>query len=506
MHFNNMKKLLLSTLFSLISISTFAQDSGTLDQQIDGFFKTYLSDPLMSVIFYSFSVSFSGDTYNIPYVLIWLILGALSCTVYFKFINLMHFKTAIDVVRGKYDDPNEEGEVSHFQALTAALSGTVGLGNIGGVAVAVSVGGPGATFWMILAGFLGMSSKFAECTLGVKFREIGKDGTVFGGPMYYIRDGLKNKLSSPVAKTLAVLFALACVFASFGGGNMYQANQAYNQMLLMPGLGNMEGWMFGSVIAVLVGIVIIGGIKSIARVTDKLVPAMVVIYVTASLIILGYHFTEIPAAIVLIVKSAFGLTAFKGGVLGAIIQGFQRSAFSNEAGMGSAPIAHSAVKTNHPASEGLVSLLEPFIDTIVICTMTALVLVITGEYTHYIDGGTAAGVKLTSASFGSVIPWFPYVLSVAVLFFAVSTMVSWSYYGSQAWAFIFGKSKGLDFTYKFLFCFFIIVGASSSLNAVIDFSDAALFAMCFPNFIALYLLMPTVKKELNIYLKHIRKD
>lgn len=499
-----MKYRILTSLFTLLTFSTFAQSEPNLDEKIDGFFKVYLSDPLNSVIFYQLAFSLDGEEYKIPYILIWLVLGALSCTLYFKFINLRHFKTAIDVVRGKYDDPNEKGEVSHFQALTAALSGTVGLGNIGGVAVAVSVGGPGATFWMILAGFLGMSSKFAECTLGVKFREIGKDNIVYGGPMYYIRDGLKNILSTTGAKVLASLFAIACVFASFGGGNMYQANQAYSQMLLMPGLGNMSGWMFGVIIALLVGIVIIGGIKSIAKVTDKLVPAMVVVYVLASLIILGYHFTEIPDAFGLIITSAFTTGAIKGGVLGALIQGFQRSAFSNEAGMGSAPIAHSAVKTNYPASEGLVSLLEPFIDTIVICTMTALVLVITGEYTHYIEGGTAAGVKLTSASFKSVLPWFPYILSIAVLLFAVSTMVSWSYYGSQAWAFLFGKKRSTDLIYKFIFCLFIIVGSSSSLGAVIDFSDAALFAMCLPNIIALYLLLPEVKKELNRYLKHIK--
>lgn len=499
-----MKKLLLSISLALVSLTSYAQEEISFDKQVDGFFKTYLADPLMSVIFYSFDITLGGDAYSIPYVLLWLILGAATCTIYFGFINITHFKTAIDVVRGRYDDPDEEGEVSHFQALTAALSGTVGLGNIGGVAVAVSIGGPGATFWMIVAGFLGMSSKFAECTLGVKFREVDKNGTVYGGPMYYIRDGLSNALSSKGAKFLAGVFAVACVFASFGGGNMYQSNQAYSQILLMPGLSDLPGWGFGLIIAILVGVVIIGGIKSIAKVTDKLVPAMVVIYVAASLIILFYHVSEIPAAFGLIISSAFGSAAIKGGVIGAMLQGFQRSAFSNEAGMGSAPIAHSAVKTNYPASEGLVSLLEPFIDTIVICTMTALVLIITGEYTHYVDGGTAAGVKLTSASFGSVLPWFPYILSIAVLFFAISTMVSWSYYGSQAWAFLFGKSKLVDHLYKFLFCIFIVVGASSSLGAVIDFSDAALFAMCFPNFIALYFLLPTIKGELNKYLDYIK--
>jgi alanine or glycine:cation symporter, AGCS family len=475
-----------------------------LDQKIDSFFKTYISEPINAVIFYTLTVEVGGDSYSIPYVLLWLIVGALFCTIYFRFVNFRQFKLAINIVRGKYDNPEEKGEVSHFQALTAALSGTVGLGNIGGVAVAVSLGGPGATFWMIVAGFLGMSSKFAECTLGVRYREIGADGTVYGGPMYYLKHGFKEKFNSNIGKYMAIFFAIACVFASFGGGNMYQSNQAYHQMVLMPGLGAMKGWLFGLIIAVFVGVVIIGGIKSIAKLTDKMVPAMVGIYLVASLVILGYHFTELPQAFGIILTSAFTAGAVKGGVLGALIQGFQRSAFSNEAGMGSSPIAHSAVKTDHPASEGVVSLLEPFIDTIIICTMTALVIVVTKQYGHYVDGGTAAGVKLTSASFASVLPWFPYILSVAVLLFAVSTMVSWSYYGAQAWSYLFGRNKLTDMLYKFIFCTFIIVGASSSLGAVIDFSDAALFAMCIPNFIGIYALASVVKFELSDYLAKIK--
>ena len=499
------KKFLSVVGFLLVSLSAFSQKLETdLDERIDAFFSVYISTPLSNVVFYSWKFSLSGTEYEVPYILIWLIVGALFCTIYFKFVNLLNFKTAIDIVRGKYDEPEDKGEVSHFQALTAALSGTVGLGNIGGVAVAVSLGGPGATFWMIAAGFLGMSSKFAECTLGVKYREIGPDGTVYGGPMYYLKKGLKDKIGSTSAKVLAFAFAIACIFASFGGGNMYQSNQAYNQMITMPGLENMPGWIFGAVIAFLVGVVIIGGIKSIAKVTDKLVPGMVVIYLLAAITVLCYHFAEIPAAFATIFSCAFTGAAIKGGVIGAIIQGVKRSAFSNEAGMGSAPIAHAAVKSNHPVSEGLVALLEPFIDTIIVCTMTALVIVITKMYDPNMVGSAAEGVKLTSRSFGSVISWFPYVLSVAVFLFAVSTMISWSYYGSQAWSYIFGRSKTIDLSYKFIFCTFIVIGASSSLGAVIDFSDAALFVMCIPNFIGIYLLAPGIKMDLISYLEKIK--
>lgn len=473
----------------------------SFDERIDLFFSKYISKPLMGVVFYSFQVGNGQNLVEVPYILVWLIIGALFCTVFFKFVNLRHFKTSIDIVRGKYTDPNEKGEVSHFQALTAALSGTVGLGNIGGVAVAVSMGGPGATFWMILAGFFGMSSKFAECTLGVKYREISPEGKVFGGPMYYLQKGLKEQFNTSLGKVLAVLFAIFCIGASFGGGNMYQSNQAYKQIASIPWFSGVPGWAFGLVVAVVVGVVIIGGIKSIARVTDKLVPGMVAIYLIAAFIILGYHFSEIPTAFATIIRSAFDGGAIKGGIIGVIIQGVRRSAFSNEAGFGSAPIAHAAVKTNHAASEGLVALLEPFIDTIVVCTMTALVIVVTGQYQ---DTTGIEGVKLTSKSFESVLPWFPYVLTGAVMLFAVSTMVSWSYYGTQAWAYLFGKSKTMDVIYKVLFCSFIVVGASTGLGAVIEFSDAMLFMMAVPNFIGIYLLAPVIKRELSAYLGKIK--
>ncbi|MCH2044831.1 MAG: alanine:cation symporter family protein [Saprospiraceae bacterium] len=467
---------------------------------------------------------------TIPIVLIVLLLGALFFTIYFKFPNITRLGLAINTVRGKYYDAPEtkitsvgdkltrqtveddipetianeeaEGEVTPFQALTAALSATVGLGNIAGVAIALSIGGPGATFWMIVAGLLGMSSKFVECTLGVKYREIGQDGTVHGGPMYYLSKGLKERGMGWLGKIFAVFFAIMCVGGSFGGGNMFQANQAAEQFKGTFGFeGGSSGFIFGIVIMVLVGIVIIGGIKRIGKVTEKVVPFMAALYIGAALIVIFTNVGAVPEAFGLIFSSAFSSEAATGGFVGVLIAGFQRAAFSNEAGVGSAAIAHSAVRTKHPASEGMVALLEPFIDTVVICTMTALVVIITNIEYGFVDYGVkvANGVEITSTAFDSSIPGFSYLLTVAVILFAFSTMLSWSYYGLQAWKYLFGKSKAADLTYKLIFCAFVIIGASASLGAVVDFSDAMIFAMVFPNVIGLFLLAPVVSKEVKKY-------
>lgn len=439
---------------------------------------------------------------GIPMVLIWLVLGAIIFTLYFRFVNFSKFKLSIDIVRGKYTDPKDPGEVSHFQALTTALSATVGLGNIAGVAIAISIGGPGAMLWMIIAGLIGMSSKFVECTLGVHYRKIDDDGTVHGGPMYYLSRGLKEKGMAGFGKVLAVLFAIFCIGGSLGGGNMFQANQAFKQF--SESIGSTmapPGFVFGLVMAILVALVIIGGIKSIARVTEKIVPFMVAVYVIAAIVIIGYNYDQVPAAFGLIFDRAFGTQAVAGGLIGVLIQGFRRAAFSNEAGIGSASIAHAAVKTNNPASEGLVALLEPFIDTVVVCTMTALVIIITDNY-HVSEG--VDGVTLTSQAFASVIVWFPYVLSMAVILFAFSTMISWSYYGVQSWTYLFGTSKRSESIYKIAFCIFIIIGSSMSLDKVVDFSDAMIFAMAFPNILGLYFLMPVVRQDLNNYLRKIK--
>ena len=480
----------------LAPLSAFAQQG--VDQQINDAVKPY-ADAVSGFIFSSFSVA----GVQVPFVLVWLLAAATIFTLYFRFINFRAFRHGFQLVRGDYSDPLAAGEVTHFQALATALSGTVGLGNIAGVAVAVSLGGPGATFWMILAGLLGMSSKFVECTLGVKYRNEYTDGTVSGGPMYYLSKGLaerSDKLKT-LGKVLAVLFAMFCVGGSFGGGNMFQANQSFKQLVSVTG-GDLswladKGWLFGLVVSALVALVILGGIQSIARVTSKIVPLMAVVYVTAGLVIIFLNISEVPAAFAAIFAGAFSAQGIAGGVIGVLIQGFKRAAFSNEAGIGSAAIAHSAVRTNRPVTEGFVALYEPFIDTVVVCTITALVIIITGTWDPSVD--PSEGVALTSAAFESTISWFPWVLTVAVLLFAFSTMISWSYYGLKAWTYLFGDSLITDITYKVLFLAFIILGASMQLGAVIDFSDAMIFAMAFPNVLGIYFLLPVVRQELDEY-------
>ncbi|MDC0634853.1 alanine:cation symporter family protein [Flavobacteriaceae bacterium] len=524
-------KFKIQTLFALIfPFLSFAQDKG-IDQIIDEKFGD-VTGWFVNFIFYQ--IQFTEDV-KVFWVLFPLILGATYFTIYFKFINFRGILTSINIVRGKYDriDHHEtleaagdatpggdsvetiaveghEGEVSHFQALTAALSATVGLGNIAGVAIAVSIGGAGATFWMIIAGLLGMASKFVECTLGVKYRDIDENGVVYGGPMYYLTKGLKSKGLEKLGKILAVLFAIFVIGGSFGGGNMFQVNQAFQLVENITGgeasALHGKGWLFGVVMAALVGIVIIGGIKKIAKVTDKIVPFMVVIYVTASLFVIFSNINMIGDAFVQIFNGAFSPEGVAGGAVGVLVQGFRRAAFSNEAGIGSASIAHSAVKTRYAASEGMVALLEPFIDTVVVCTMTALVLIITGNVNAANASlNDAQAILLTSGAFESAISWFPYVLTVAVVLFAFSTMISWSYYGFQGWAYLFGRSKKMEYTYKIIFCLFVVVGSAASLGSVIGFSDAMIFAMMVPNMVGIVILAPKVKKELNKYLSAIGK-
>ena len=469
------------------------------------------------------------ENVGLPWVLIVLIAGATYFTFYFKAINVRGFWTSIQVVRGKYDaiekggemhtptvdipdtirDESEQGEVSHFQALTAALSATVGLGNIAGVAIALSIGGPGATFWMIVVGLLGMSSKFIECTLGVSYREVAANGTVYGGPMYYLSKGLRSKGFTKLGKVLAVVFAIMCIGGSFGGGNMFQVNQAFKLFEHVTGAEQSwfygKGWLFGLIMSILVGIVIIGGIKKIATVTDKIVPAMVVMYVLAVLTVIGLNIDALPAALLSIWDGAFSPEGVTGGFVGVMIQGFRRGAFSNEAGIGSASIAHSAVKTNYPASEGLVALLEPFIDTVLVCTMTALALIITDTLVVGAILNDEQGVLLTASALESGISWFPYLLSFAVILFAFSSMISWSYYGYQSWSYLFGRGKKVEYAYKTLFCIFVVIGGAASLGAVIGFSDAMVFAMMVPNMIGLVILAPKVANELKKYMSVINK-
>jgi len=448
-------------------------------------------------------LSANGDVQkkNIPFIVVWLVAGALFFTIRMGFINFRGIKQAFLLVAGKFDDPEDKGEVSHFQALTTALSATVGLGNIAGVAVAIVIGGPGATFWMIVAGLLGMASKFTECTLGLKYRLIDDKGEVSGGPMYYLSRGLEKRNMKGLGKVLAFLFAILCVGGSFGGGNMFQANQAFVQVSNKVPLFEGNGALFGTILAVLVGLVILGGIRSIAKVTDKIVPVMVGVYVGFAIIIILLHLDNIGAAFSAIFNGAFSPTALKGGVIGVLIVGFQRAAFSNEAGVGSASIAHSASKTKHPVSEGIVALLEPFVDTVLVCTMTALVLIFTGFAT---DPEGLNGSELTSAAFSNVFPWFDWVLLVAIVLFAFSTMISWSYYGLKAWSYLFGRSKKAEYAYKAIFLVFIVIGSSVGLGSVLDFSDLMILGMAFPNILGLLILSGEVRSDLKSYFQRIK--
>ena len=522
----------LATIFSLLLSPShlFAQEQG-LDDKINEAF-TPIANWWGGVVLHNFPGT------EIPTIIFLLVGGAMFFTLYFSFVNIRRFSTAINTVRGKYDaldhheagdpalaiegdvrytikDENQEGEVSHFQALATAVSGTVGNGNIAGVALAIAIGGPGATFWMILCGLLGMSTKFVECTLGVKYRDVGPDGTVYGGPMYYLTKGLKERGFTKLGQFLAGVFAFLCIGASFGGGNAAQSNQAAMQLVESFGMtGGSARTIIGLIMMVFVGIIIIGGIKRIASVTEKVVPFMALMYILACVYIIASNYWFVDDAFGMIFSQAFNPQAGLGGLLGVLITGFRRAAFSNEAGAGSASIAHSAVKTNYAASEGLVALLEPFIDTVVICTLTALVIIIfNGDNTVFdyggvggvvmIDGVPAEGAGITAAAFSKYISFSGPFLTLAVVLFAISTMISWSYYGLQSWMYIFGKSRAADLSYKFLFLAFIVIGAAGDMSAVWTFSDAMILALVFPNMLGLLLLYPKVKTELDKYLKAI---
>ncbi|MEU3898760.1 alanine/glycine:cation symporter family protein [Streptomyces sp. NPDC045251] len=482
----------------------------SVDEAVSGFFEP-IAEWLGEVVFYTVPV---GDA-DLPLIVAWLVVAGLVFTSWFGFIQLRKFKLAFDVVRGKYDEKGSTGEVNHFQALTAAVSGTVGLGNIAGVAVAVSIGGAGATFWMVLCGLLGMATKFVEVTLGVKYREVHADGTVSGGPMHYLPKGLAERFGKngkTLGKVLAVLASFLILFFGLFGGNLFQVNQSYAQLVSVAGgedgaLGSSAGALFfGILVAAVVGIVLLGGIRSIANVTSRLVPAMAGIYIIACLIVILVNITAVPDALVSIVDQAFNPQGVVGGVLGALIIGFKRAAFSNEAGLGSAPIAHSAVKTKHPASEGLVALLEPFIDTVVVCTMTALTIVIANPASlgEAREGKEIGGVTITSDAFETVLPWFPYILTLAVLLFAISTVLTWGYYGLKSWTYLFGRSRASEITYKVVYTLFAIAGSLLTLQTLIDLADAFLFSLAVINIIGLYLLAPVVKRELNSFLEYVR--
>ena len=471
----------------------------------------YLVDGLGAVLFFDFFTGpwtdWNGTSRpgwlgtSVPFVVAWLAGGAIFLTFRMALINFRGFKHAIRVTKGDYDNPSDEGEVTHFQALASALSATVGLGNIAGVAIAVSLGGPGAVFWMIIAGLFGMTSKFTECTLGQMYRKLDRDGRVSGGPMRYLHTGLAEMGWGGLGKALSLLFALLCVGGSFGGGCAFQVSQSKNLVMsYFPDYAESHAWVFGLLMVFLVGIVIIGGIRRIAATAEKIVPLMCGIYVLASIAILLMNFEKIPWAFSHIFLEAFQPEAVAGGAIGVLVQGFKRAAFSNEAGCGSAAIAHSAAKTDHPVREGIVALLEPFIDTVIICTMTGLVIVITGvynnpEYQTLVDNNL--GSELTAKAYGQELPWFPIILTLTVFLFAYSTMISWSYYGERCFTFLFGN--GTSMLYRVLFLAAVFLGAIVQAPKALDFSDLMILSMSFPNMLGLVIMSGIVKRSLDGY-------
>lgn len=492
-----MNRLLLA-IAALLASTQLASAAG-IDETINA-----ATAPIASAVgaFVFFKIPVFGA--NLPLVVLWLVVGAVFFTFRMGFVNVWGFKHAIELVRGDYANPDDAGEVSHFQALATAVSGTVGIGNIGGVAVAVTVGGPGATFWLIMAGFLGMSTKFVECTLGVKYRNENPDGSVSGGPMYYMRKGFSERGMEGLGKFMGTFYAIGIFIGALGIGNMFQSNQAYVQLNnVTGGLFDGLGWLVGLVMAAVVFIVIVGGIKSIARVTEKIVPFMAIFYCVFAIIVILMNGAAIPEAIGNIFTGAFTGEGVAGGALGALIIGFQRAVFSNEAGIGSASIAHSAVRTNEPITEGMVSLLEPFIDTIIICTITALVIGTSAVANPGFAEG-ATGIAMTSQAFKTQIGWFPIPLAIAGMLFAFSTMISWSYYGLKGWTYLFGEDMRGQTAYKIIFCVFVVIGCVVQLDPILEISDALVFLICVPNILVLYVLAPLVKSELNSYMTRLR--
>jgi len=473
----------------------------SIDQLIDRAMRP-LADLVSQFVFYA--VPLGGV--RVPLIVAWLIAGGVFFTLYLGFINLRGFKHALQLVAGRYTDPSQPGEVTPFQALATAVSGTVGIGNIAGVAVAISLGGPGATMWMIIAGLLGMSTKFAECTMAVKFRHTNDDGSVSGGPMYYLLDGLALRKLPRLGRGLGMFYAASMVLGCLGIGNMFQSNQAAAILIDVTGGGSSffqdKAWLLGLVMAITVALVIVGGIKSIAMVTSKLVPFMAVLYVLSALLILVINIERLPNAIVQIWQGAFSADSVGGGLVGVMIIGFRRAVFSNEAGLGSAAIAHSAVQTDEPVTEGFVSLLEPFIDTVVICTITALVIVTTVYNPALADSGIN-GIELTTRAFESTLSWSPIPLSIAAVLFAFSTMLSWSYYGLKSLTYLTGENWLVEAGFKLIFCGFVVLGSSVQLGALIDLSDAMILVVAIPNLLGLYLLAPMLKAEVLSYRKRL---
>ena len=479
----------------------------SVNEALSGFAKQF-----SAIIFYKVNVA----GIELTLVIVWLVIAAVFFTFYFKFINLTGIWHGLELVMGKNVDEDAPGEITHFQALCTALSGTVGIGNIGAVAFAIAIGGPGALFWLIVAGFLGMTTKFAECTLGVKYRRENSDGTFSGGPMYYLKHGLADKGLPGLGKFLGGFYAFGLAVGCLGAGNMFQSNQAYSQFVVVTGGQESffaeRGWLFGIILAFVLGLVIIGGIKSIARVTSTLVPLMAVLYCSCALVVVVMNAQYIPGAIAWVFREAFGTEQVSGGMVGIMMMGFQRALFSNEAGLGTASVAHAAVKTRHPVTEGLVATIGPFLDTIVICTLTSLCIITSmlavDDFISTVstDGSNlAVGIDLTSAAFKRNISWSPYLIAVAGVLFALSTMISWSYYGTRAWCYLVGEGKWRIIIFNVIFCCFSALGCMLKLSAVIDISDALIWLIAVPNIIGLYVLCSDLKVDLRAYFEMLKK-
>jgi AGCS family alanine or glycine:cation symporter len=472
---------------------------------VDAFMDKYIAPVFKAISDFIFCpISIAGS--EVPVIILWILFAGIFFTFYFKGIAIWGFKHAIDIIakpaEKKQDNNGDCGEVSSFQALATALSGTIGIGSIAGVAISISLGGAGAAFWIFAGAILGMSIKFVEATLAVRYRRFNSDGSISGGPMHYIAHGLTRKNMRWLGQPLSVIFAILCIGGGITGGNMIQINQSAKQLVFITGgehsFINGYTWVFGLLIAIVIGLVIVGGIKSIAKVTTVLVPTMCALYIISGLIVICVHIMDIPSAVVLIVKEAFHPTAIAGGIFGTIIIGLRRSVQANEAGTGAAAIVYATAQTKEPVSQGFVALLETFL-TGVLCLFTSLAIILSGVLKTVPIGSKIEGIELASNAFQSVISFFPYILSLIAILFALSTLISWAYYGQKAWTFLLGEGKKRVLTFNLIYCIFIVIGSAMDVEPVINITDAMMIAMCVPNVIVLYILAPEIKKELKKY-------
>ena len=477
-------------------------------ESVDGFFENYLVKPLDAVLFFDFGTKLWFGV-SIPFVVVWLLFAGIFLTIRMGFINVRLFRHSIDLIRGRYDRKEDRGDVSHFQALASALSGTVGLGNIAGVSIAIGTGGPGATFWLIFFGLIGMTTKFAECALAVMYRTTDEKGNILGGPMVYLRKGLEANGLGGLGKVLAFAFAILCIGGSFGGGNSYQVAQSLNAFQAEPAFEFLKTapWIYGLLMVLAVVVVIIGGIKSIGNFAGIVVPFMCGAYLIMCLTIIGANYQRIPTAALEIVQGAFAPSALYGGFFGVLVIGAKRACFSNEAGAGSAAIAHSAAKTQEPVSEGIVALLEPFIDTVIVCTLTGLLIVITGVYKlpevqRMAAANQGSMITVQAVTQNPSLAWFKYVLYVAIFFFAYSTCVSWCYYGERCFVWLFGQKSSL--IYKFLFLGFTLLGSIVKPVNILEFSDMMILTMSIPNLLGVFILTNEIYKQLQIYIGKLK--